>query len=85
MREQSAPLYDGFTKITGEGNSAKITIRKPFLEALGIRKGDTVLCRVVDGALIVRPVRHLLEDISRTFAERDHDAVTATNPVSPLA
>lgn len=71
------PLYDGFCQIGSAGQSLKLTIRKPFAHELGLRVGDTVMCRIVDGALIVRPVKQLIEDVSRAFELRDEDAVRA--------
>lgn len=82
MPEKQTPLYDGFTKITGEGNSAKVTIRKPFMAALGLRLGDTVQVRLVDGALVIRSVQSMLDEINREFAPRDRAAVAAADPLA---
>lgn len=81
MLKRSVPTYDGFTKITGEGNSAKVTIRRPYLQVLNWRKGDTVICRVVDDALVIRKVNQLLEQVSRQMEDRDREAARATSPL----
>lgn len=80
MPKDTVPIYDGFTKITSEGNSAKVTIRRPFLDALGWRRGDVVLCRVVDGALVIRPVKELIQGVSDALVIRDELAVAAAKP-----
>ncbi len=80
MPEPVRALYDGIQQISRNGNSCSIHIRRPFLDALDLRQGDVVRVRVVDGALVIRPLKQILNAGAAALEDRDRtasDQVTA--------
>lgn len=78
MEKETYPVYDGLAKLHSSGRSVTLTIRRPFCRSLGFREGMTVLCRIVDGALVVRPFQTVVEEGMKALEERDAAAVEVT-------
>ncbi|HSM50927.1 MAG TPA: AbrB/MazE/SpoVT family DNA-binding domain-containing protein [Thermoanaerobaculia bacterium] len=72
-------------KIQKWGNSLGLRIPKPFAEEVGLRDKAEVELRLVEGALVVRPLQkptYRLDDLlSRVTSRNRHEAVSEGGPV----